>query len=97
MVVGCRLLPSAALCGDRLSAAAWDALLSSGILPGGRVQPPVVCPQEAQYILYQVALATGRDMPTIRADCEKVASIVRDAMSEARTRQSAQTVTRVSV
>jgi len=63
-------------------------MLAQGQLPGGRVQPPVLAADESAYLLHQLAIATGRDLTLMRADCKKVAGIMRDAMSEINQRQS---------
>lgn len=96
-LVGYRLLPSVALKSDHVSLDDWDSLLLAGNLPNGCVQPPAVHPEECRLLLGQLMFATGRDLPAIRTDCEKVAYVLKDAMADIRVRQAAQAVIRASV
>jgi len=96
-LIGAGLLPSALLKNDELDANAWDQLLVDGQVPGMKLQPAVLSLEESENLLEQLTIATGRDQPSVCADCKKVANVMQEAMAEIRLRGSPKPLNRASV
>jgi len=96
-LIGAGLLPSALLKNNELDANAWDQMLVEGQVPGMKLQPALLSLEESENLLEQLTIATGRDQPSVCADCEKVANVMQEAMAEIRQRGSPKPLNRASV
>ena len=89
---------SEALRANHFGADAWEELVSAGNLATWRTCTTTNgWREEARYIFHKLTHAIGRDIPAIRADCERLAIIVKDVMSKFRTRMAARATAKVRV